>query len=135
MARKRFTDEQIVLIFPEAEGSASIQEVIRKHGTSDQTYYRWRRDYGGMEAAQDLVFVGLDRTRPGFESTLTIGKRVRSASTRRFRELFRSQVICPHQDGSGIPPDYRLVDPPGNGGGADLGASGETSLGRVGGNG
>ena len=52
MARKRFTDEQIVLILREAERSASIQEVIRKHGISDQTYYRWRRKYGGMESSQ-----------------------------------------------------------------------------------
>ena len=52
MTRKRFTDEEIVAILREAERVGSIKEVIRKHGISDQTFYRWRRMYGGMEASQ-----------------------------------------------------------------------------------
>lgn len=52
MARKRFTDEQIVAILREAERVGNTKEVIRKHGISGQTFYRWRRMYGGMEASQ-----------------------------------------------------------------------------------
>ena len=52
MARKRFTDEQIVLILREAERASSKKEVIRKHGISEQTLYRWQRRFGGMEASQ-----------------------------------------------------------------------------------
>lgn len=52
MARKRHTDEEIVSILREAERLGSSKEVIRKHGISDQTFYRWRRMYGGMEASQ-----------------------------------------------------------------------------------
>jgi putative transposase len=52
MARKRYTEEQIVAILREAERLGESKEVIRKHGISDQTFYRWKRMYGGMEASQ-----------------------------------------------------------------------------------
>lgn len=48
MARKRFKAEQIVAILREVERSTDRQEVLRTHGISDQTYYRWRRMYGGL---------------------------------------------------------------------------------------
>jgi putative transposase len=52
MARKRFTPEQIVAILRDVERSPSRSEALRKHGVSDQTFYRWRRMYGGMETSQ-----------------------------------------------------------------------------------
>jgi putative transposase len=52
MARKRYSEEQIVAILREAERAGELKEVIRKHGISDQTFYRWKRMYGGMEASQ-----------------------------------------------------------------------------------
>jgi len=48
LARRRFTPEQIVAILRDVERSANHQEAIRKHGISDQTYYRWRKMYGGL---------------------------------------------------------------------------------------
>ncbi len=56
MARKRFTSEQIITILREAEilvnqGSTVIQ-AVRKLGISEQTYYRWRKEYGGMRVDQ-----------------------------------------------------------------------------------
>jgi len=52
MARKRYTPEQIVAILRDVERSPSRSEALRKHGISDQTFYRWRRMYGGMESSQ-----------------------------------------------------------------------------------
>ena len=52
MARKRFQPEQIVAILREVERSGDRQEVIRKHGISDQTYYRWKRKYGGLGVSE-----------------------------------------------------------------------------------
>ena len=56
MARKRYSSEQIISMLREAEvllnkGSTVIQ-VSRKLGISEQTYYRWRKDYGGMRVDQ-----------------------------------------------------------------------------------
>jgi putative transposase len=56
MSRKRFSSEQIIGMLREAEVLQSqgktIGEVSRKLGISEHTYYRWRKDYGGMRVDQ-----------------------------------------------------------------------------------
>jgi putative transposase len=46
--KKRFSEEKIVKILKEAEGSGKVGEVCRKHGVSDATFYVWRKKYQGM---------------------------------------------------------------------------------------
>ena len=48
MARKRRKAEEIVAILREAERGTPRQEIFRKYGISDQTFYRWKRMYGGL---------------------------------------------------------------------------------------
>lgn len=52
MRRKRFKAEQIVVMLREAEVQMSkgldVAQVCRNLGISEQTYYRWRKEYGGM---------------------------------------------------------------------------------------
>lgn len=56
MGRIRFTAEQIIGKLREAEvllsHGLSIGEAIRRLGVSEQTYYRWRKEYGGMRIDQ-----------------------------------------------------------------------------------
>ena len=57
MARgKKFTAEQIIGKLREAEvGLAqgkTVPEVVRKLGVTEQTYYRWKREYGGLRTDQ-----------------------------------------------------------------------------------
>ena len=56
MARKRFTAEQIIPKLREAEvelaKSRTVAQVCRKLGVTEQTYYRWRKEYGGLRMDQ-----------------------------------------------------------------------------------
>lgn len=52
MARKRFKSEQIVAILREAERGADRQTLFRKHGICEQTFYRWKRMYGGLGVSE-----------------------------------------------------------------------------------
>ena len=52
MARKRFTPEQIVAILREAERGVARKDLFRKHGISEQTFYRWKKKYIGMGVAE-----------------------------------------------------------------------------------
>jgi putative transposase len=48
MAKKRFTAEQIVAILREAEKATTNEEILRKHGISEQTFYRWKKMYANL---------------------------------------------------------------------------------------
>jgi putative transposase len=49
MRRKRFTKEQILGILKEAEVSGKTTDLCRRHGISEQTFYRWKPKYLGLE--------------------------------------------------------------------------------------
>lgn len=51
--KKRFTDEQVVRILREAESKQeSIREVCKRHNITEQTFFRWRNKFGGMDVAE-----------------------------------------------------------------------------------
>ncbi len=52
MKKKRFSAEQIVAILKQAELGIPIAELIRQVGVSEQTFYRWKKKYGGLEVDQ-----------------------------------------------------------------------------------
>jgi len=56
MARKRHTPEQIINKLRQAEveiaNGATVAQVCKQIGVTDQTYYRWRAEYGGMRVDQ-----------------------------------------------------------------------------------
>jgi putative transposase len=56
MSRKRYTPEKIINILREAEllsnQGKSIKEISRNLGITEQTYYRWRKEYGGLRVDQ-----------------------------------------------------------------------------------
>ena len=65
MGRKRHTPEQIITALRETEvGLArgkSVKLISRELGITEQTYYRWRREYGGMKVSQARRLKELER--------------------------------------------------------------------------
>jgi transposase-like protein len=65
MSRKRFTPEQIIGILREADVKLSqgknVGQLCREMGITEQSYYRWRKEYGGMKTAQVKRLKDLER--------------------------------------------------------------------------
>ncbi len=52
MPRKGHSEEQIVFALRQVENGAKVPEVCRKLGVSEQTFYRWRQNYGGLGVSE-----------------------------------------------------------------------------------
>jgi len=50
--KSRFTEQQIAYALHQADTGTSVAEVIRKMGISEQTFYRWKKQYAGMGVAE-----------------------------------------------------------------------------------
>ena len=65
MARKRYTSEQIIRLLRQADvlssQGKSVPEISREIGVSENTYYRWRKEYGGMGVDQARRLKELER--------------------------------------------------------------------------
>ena len=64
MSRKRFSPEQIIGMLREAEiafaQGTTVGQVCRQLSISQQTYYRWRKQYGGLKISQAKLFKDID---------------------------------------------------------------------------
>jgi putative transposase len=65
MGKKRFTTEQIIanlrIVEVEISQGATVAQAVRKLGITEQTYYRWRREYGGLRMDQAKHLKELER--------------------------------------------------------------------------
>ncbi len=65
MGRKRYTPEQIIRYLRQAEVLSSqgrnVPEICREIGITANTYYRWRKEYGGMQVNQAKRLKGLEK--------------------------------------------------------------------------
>lgn len=50
--KKRFTEEQIIRVIKEQENGASVDEICRRHGIGNSTFYKWKSKFGGMEVSE-----------------------------------------------------------------------------------
>jgi len=61
MKGKRFTEEQIIRILQEAESGLAVADVCRKHNCSEQSFYRWKSKFGGMDVSEVKRLKELER--------------------------------------------------------------------------
>ena len=52
MKRSKFSESQIVTILKEAEAGVGLDELIRQHGFSKATFYKWKAKYSGMSISE-----------------------------------------------------------------------------------
>lgn len=58
--KSRFIEGQIIGVLGEQEAGSPTAEVCRRHGISEQTVYRWKSKYGGMEPSDTARLRGLE---------------------------------------------------------------------------
>lgn len=52
MKKTRYTEQQIAFALQQAEHGVPVQEVIRKMGITEQTFYRWKKKYAGLGSSE-----------------------------------------------------------------------------------
>jgi putative transposase len=52
MKKSKFTEAQIVFSLKQSESGVSVEEICRKLGISQQTFYNWKKKYGGLDPAE-----------------------------------------------------------------------------------
>lgn len=80
MKRKRFSEEQIIRILHEAEALGNVREVCRQQNITEQTLYRWRQKFGGMDISEATRLRALEREnadRKRLVGELTLANRMR----------------------------------------------------------
>ena len=61
MKQKSHSTEEVIRILRQADGGQTAQAVCREHNISEQTFYRWKKKYGGMELADARRLKELER--------------------------------------------------------------------------
>ena len=52
MKRKHYSEERIISILKEHEAGARVPDIARRYGISENTIYRWKSKFGGMEVSE-----------------------------------------------------------------------------------
>ncbi len=68
MKGTRHSEEQIIAILKQGEAGLTTAELCRQHGISEQTYYRWKAKYGGMDGGRGQEAEATGRREPEAEA-------------------------------------------------------------------
>ena len=100
--KQRFTEEQIITILREQEAGFPVKDIWRRHGIAEQTFYRWKSKYGGMEVSEAKRLRALELENAKLKKLLAEtmldnvalkaerGSAIGSSAARRFRESGRA---------------------------------------------
>jgi putative transposase len=59
--RKQYREEKVISILKEHEAGASVPDLARRHGVAENTIYRWKAKFGGMEVSDAKKLRGLEQ--------------------------------------------------------------------------
>jgi putative transposase len=79
MRKSRFSEAQIEVALKQAGADVSIRYLLRKYGISEQTFFRWRKKYSGLEASEVQQLKQLreeNRRLTGLVADLTLDKQI-----------------------------------------------------------
>jgi putative transposase len=88
---KRYTQEQIIGILKEHEAGAKVADLVRRHGVSEQSFYRWKSKYSGMEMSEAGRLRELERENARL---MALGKRYRAMAICCCTACFDLRVWC-----------------------------------------
>jgi putative transposase len=88
---KRATEQHIIGVLKKSEAGAATKELCRRHGISEQTFYRWKAKFGGMEVSDAKKLRGLEDARTPLRrmSTVRLERRFSTAS-----DAWSRRVAC-----------------------------------------
>lgn len=86
MRKSRFSEEQIAMALRQGEAGTPVEEICRKLGISDATYFRWKKKYGGLGISELRELRQLrdeNRKLKGLVADLTLDKTVLQEALRK----------------------------------------------------
>ena len=95
MRKRRFSVEEKIRVLREAEAGLTGLDIARKHNISEQTFYRWKRKYGGMDVSEARRLKRLCREHPryGYRRMTALFRREGwRVNRKRIQRLMRREV-------------------------------------------
>ena len=97
MKKSRFSDEQIVKILSSVTDGVTVREVCHSHGVSENTFYKWKRKYAGMESDDIRKLKGLQSENQALKQIVADQALLIEAS----KKLLRKSGLSPLTEGPG----------------------------------
>lgn len=101
MRKSKFSESQIVDILKEADSGIPVAEVLRNHGISAATFYKWRSKYGGLEASELKRIKEPEQQLAEFKTILSGSRRAIDRETGLFLCGLVSGFLLPEADRKG----------------------------------
>ena len=101
MKKKRFSVEHIVGVLKQVQVGVAVAEVIRKEGISEQTFYRWKSKYAGLEVDQVRQMAQLQEENSRLKqlvAELTLDKTMLQDVLSKNGEAFATRTGCSHAE-------------------------------------